>query len=101
LDEVERLVTPSEARTNGPSMTPSAMWLEADLALRARQLETDIDAAREADRRRPVSGKTDSTLAGVRDAAELAKRPAPERDDWQVQWADVDALLAKADVGYL
>jgi hypothetical protein len=35
-------------------------------------------------------------LAGVRDAAALAKLPEAERAAWTRLWADVQALLAKA-----
>jgi tetratricopeptide (TPR) repeat protein/tRNA A-37 threonylcarbamoyl transferase component Bud32 len=36
----------------------------------------------------------DPDLAGVRDPVELAKLPAAEREQWQVLWADVAALVA-------
>jgi hypothetical protein len=35
-------------------------------------------------------------LAGIRDDAELAKLPEPERVAFRKLWADVDALLRKA-----
>jgi hypothetical protein len=36
-------------------------------------------------------------FAGVRDAAALAGLPQAERAAWQRLWADVQALLEKAD----
>jgi len=38
----------------------------------------------------------DVNLAGVRDPGALAKLPEPERKEWQAIWADVDALLNRA-----
>jgi hypothetical protein len=35
-------------------------------------------------------------LAGLRDKAALDKLPAAEREAWQRLWADVDALLKRA-----
>ena len=43
------------------------------------------------------SWRSDYALAGVREADALAKMPEPERKDWQAFWADVDALLKKAE----
>jgi serine/threonine-protein kinase len=42
----------------------------------------------------PANWQTDSALASVRDPAELAKLPAPEREQWQRLWADVAAFVA-------
>jgi hypothetical protein len=39
----------------------------------------------------------DTDLAGVRDAAALAKLPAKERAAFTTLWADVAALLNKAE----
>ena len=40
--------------------------------------------------------KADPDLAGVRDEAELAKLPEAERQAWHALWAEVEALLKKA-----
>ena len=40
--------------------------------------------------------KTDTGLAGVRDADALAKHPETERAEWRALWDEVDALLVKA-----
>jgi hypothetical protein len=37
--------------------------------------------------------------SGVRDPAALAKLPGAEPADWQKLWADVAALLQKAEAG--
>ena len=41
--------------------------------------------------------KQDSDLAGIRDAAALAKLPADEQKAFTQLWADVAALLKKAE----
>jgi hypothetical protein len=41
----------------------------------------------------------DTDLAGLRDPAALANLPDAERTDWQKLWADVAALLRKAEAG--
>jgi hypothetical protein len=40
--------------------------------------------------------QADGDLDGVRDAAGLAKLAAAEQESWRKLWADVAALLAKA-----
>jgi tetratricopeptide (TPR) repeat protein len=66
-------------------------WLTADLAARA-----ELDAKPEARtrlRQTMETFKKDTKLAGVRDAAGLAKLPEAERGDWQKLWAEVAARL--------
>ena len=55
-------------------------------------------ANRKAAPRRPElrHWQEDSDLAGVRDKDALAKLPSDEQDAWRKLWADVDALLKKA-----
>jgi superkiller protein 3 len=72
-------------------------WLRADLALRARQLGGK-PADREELQRRMRHWQRDADLAGVRDAAALAKLPAGEREAWQKFWAEVADLRQKAAV---
>jgi serine/threonine-protein kinase len=71
-------------------------WLRADLAWRSQQLESrqpvDPTAAREALRR----WQEDRDLAGIRDAAVLTQLPAEERAACTQLWADVAALVQKA-----
>jgi eukaryotic-like serine/threonine-protein kinase len=67
-------------------------WLQADLALRRKQLDTDPAAAR-----RALDHWThDPDLAGVRDADALARLPEAERKGWEALWAEVDVLHKRA-----
>src|SRR5262249_35141162 len=68
-------------------------WLRADLAARARQLETGKPEDRQDVQRVLRHWREDSDLAGLREAAALAKLPADEPDACQKLWADVAALL--------
>jgi serine/threonine-protein kinase len=68
-------------------------WLRADLALRRQQLDTDRAAAQQALKH----WQQDSHLAGLRDAAALAKLSAEERAACEKLWADVAALLKTAE----
>jgi serine/threonine-protein kinase len=72
-------------------------WLRAELAWRSHQLDGDspIDptAAREALRR----WQEDPDLAGIRDAAALTPLPTEERNAFTQFWADVAALVKKAE----
>jgi serine/threonine-protein kinase len=72
-------------------------WLRADLALRTKELESGQPADRTAAQKALRHWQQDSDLAGIRDAAALAKLPAEERAAWEKLWADVAALLKKAD----
>jgi hypothetical protein len=45
--------------------------------------------------------RSDPDPAGVRDPTALASLPAPERDDWQSRWANVNALLVRARIAGL
>jgi tetratricopeptide (TPR) repeat protein len=70
-------------------------WLRADLALHGRQLETGNPADRAAVRRQMLQWQQDNDLAGLRDAAALARMPAEEQKAFIQLWADVAALLKK------
>jgi tetratricopeptide (TPR) repeat protein len=71
--------------------------LRADLALRSKQLETGKPADRAAVQQAMQHWQRDSDLAGIRDAAALAKLPAEECAACERLWADVAALLKKAE----
>jgi tetratricopeptide (TPR) repeat protein len=71
-------------------------WLRADLALRTRQLESGKPADRAAVQQALRHWQQDPDLAGLRDAAALAKLPAEERAACEKLWSDVAALLKKA-----
>jgi hypothetical protein len=72
-------------------------WLRADLALHTRQLQTGKPADRAAVPKVLKHWQQDSDLVGLRDAAALARLPAEERAACERLWADVSALLAKAE----
>jgi serine/threonine-protein kinase len=68
-------------------------WLRADLALSTKQLESGKSTERQVVQNRLRHWQQDSDLAGLRDAAALAKLPAEEQDACLQLWADVKALL--------
>jgi serine/threonine-protein kinase len=71
-------------------------WLSADLAAYRKLVEGDKAAAKQAVRQRLESWQKDAALAGVRDKAALAKLADAERQAWEQLWADVAALLKRA-----
>jgi Flp pilus assembly protein TadD len=71
-------------------------WLEADLGSWGNQAESGKPDAKAAVVRTLLHWKKDTDLAGIRDPAALAKLPAVEQKAWRALWADVDALLQKA-----
>jgi hypothetical protein len=72
-------------------------WLRADLTLRTKQLESGPPADRAAAQQALRHWQKDSDLAGIRDPEALAKLPAEERAACAKLWADVAALLKKAE----
>ncbi len=72
-------------------------WLRADLALWAKRLESDKPEDRKQVAPTFRRWQTDADLSGLRDPAELAKLPADEQEACRKLWADVQALLDKAD----
>ena len=56
-------------------------------------LDADPAATREPLKQRLTEWRGDPDLAGVREAAELAKLPADERKEWLAFWAEVEAML--------
>jgi serine/threonine-protein kinase len=87
LDDKERSRLRQQARD----------WLRADLALRAKQLESGQPADRAAAQQALRHWQQDSDLAGLRDAAALAQLPAEERAACAPLWADVAGLLTRAE----
>jgi tetratricopeptide (TPR) repeat protein len=71
--------------------------LREALALQARQLETGTSAARATVRGMLRHWQQDPDLASIRDATALAKLPAQEEKAFTQLWADVGALLKKAE----
>ena len=72
-------------------------WLRADLALRTQQLESGKPADRAAVQTTLRHWQQDNDLAGLRDAADLAKLPEAERRDWEGLWGEVEALLKRVE----
>jgi hypothetical protein len=75
---------------------PALGWLRADLAGRAERLENSGPQGRKEVQAVLGYWQGDLALAGVRDAAAVARLPAEERAAWQRFWAEVEALRAKA-----
>jgi hypothetical protein len=71
-------------------------WLRDDLAAWAKVLEKAPPPDRPAVQRALQHWKEDADLAGLRDAAALARLPADEQRACLKLWADVDALLHRA-----
>jgi WD40 repeat protein/tetratricopeptide (TPR) repeat protein len=87
LDDKERSRLRQQARD----------WLRADLVLRGKQLESGQPADRAAVQQALRHWQQDSDLVGIRDAAALAKSSGEERAACEKLWADVAALLKKAE----
>jgi tetratricopeptide (TPR) repeat protein len=69
-------------------------WLRADLTGHAAQLAGAGSERQRVVRQVLSHWRTDRDLAGVREAAELAKLTVDERHDWERFWAEIDLLLA-------
>lgn len=72
-------------------------WLRAELAAWAKQAEGGKAEQRTQVQQALRHWQQDTDLAGVRDAAAVAKLPEAERAGWQKLWADAAALLKKAE----
>jgi tetratricopeptide (TPR) repeat protein len=64
-------------------------WLRADLEVTTKLLEYGKVSASSLS-----TWRRDPDLASLREPAELAKLPEPEREQWQRLWADTAAVLA-------
>jgi tetratricopeptide (TPR) repeat protein len=71
-------------------------WLQADLALWAKQAASADPKARAVVQRQLKHWQTDADLAGIRDKDAVAKLPAEEQEACRKLWAEVEALLQKA-----
>jgi len=92
-EDAARLDDKEKARLRQQSLD----WLRADLVLRTRQLESDRPADRAEVQVKLRHWQKDRALADIRDKDALAKLPAEERAEWEKLWADVAALLKKAE----
>jgi serine/threonine-protein kinase len=72
-------------------------WLRADLVAYGKLLEGDQPQVRRFVLHRLRGWQDHSDLAGLRDPAAVTKLPADEQDACQQLWAEVQALLGKAD----
>jgi tetratricopeptide (TPR) repeat protein len=72
-------------------------WLRADLAVYTKLTEGGPPAARAFVQQQMGRWQKDSGLAGLRDREALARLPAEERAACERLWADVAALLKKAE----
>jgi hypothetical protein len=86
LADIDRAQLRNQART----------WLEAELATWTKLLGSANGEQRRAIAQALLHWQHDIDLAGVRDAAALARLPEDERKGWKSLWAKVDALLANA-----
>jgi serine/threonine-protein kinase len=74
-------------------------WLKADLAAWATVLRTGPAEAPQAIVKTLQHWKADTDLAGLRDHEALKRLPEAEQKACRALWAEVDALLAKAQGG--
>jgi tetratricopeptide (TPR) repeat protein len=72
-------------------------WLKADLAARRNRLDSGPPQGRPAIVKTLRHRQQDPDLAGIRDAASLAKLPAEEQKAFNQLWNDVAVLLKKAE----
>jgi serine/threonine-protein kinase len=71
-------------------------WLRADLAARARAIDSGPTAAPESNRMALTRWRKEPDLACVREPSQLNKLPADERKAYLTLWAEVAAVLARA-----
>jgi len=71
-------------------------WLKADLTAWSKLLGSGPPQVRQSIQQALQHWKVDTDLAGLRDAAALAKLPENEQKACRALWAEVDALLAKS-----
>jgi serine/threonine protein kinase/Flp pilus assembly protein TadD len=71
-------------------------WLRADLQLWAKQLEKNTSQTRTQVQRALQHWLQDTDLEGVRNEKALEALPRDEQQAWRQFWADVNALLQKA-----
>jgi hypothetical protein len=74
----------------------SHAWLKAEQAAWGKLLESGPPQARACIARFMNHWKEDNDLVGVRQAEALAKLPEAEQKEWQALWAEVEALLKRA-----
>jgi tetratricopeptide (TPR) repeat protein len=86
----------SDARERERMRRQALEWLKADLALWTRQLDEGRPQTPALCRQALQDWQRTPDLAGLRDTAALAALPEAEREAWRTFWAEVDALLKRA-----
>jgi hypothetical protein len=71
-------------------------WLRADLALWAKQADSQKVDERAMVVQKLKHWQEDAALAGVRDTEAMAKLPSGEQEAFKKLWADVEAVLKVA-----
>jgi serine/threonine-protein kinase len=74
----------------------SLAWLKDELAVWSKLLESGGSAARPLVTQTMEHWQSDPDLAGVREEAELAKLPEPEREAWRKVWGEAAGVLKSA-----
>jgi tetratricopeptide (TPR) repeat protein len=74
-------------------------WLRADVKMWRKALENKLPRTRKVAQGALEFWKGNTDLAGLREAAALARLPAAEREAWQKLWAEVEGLLQQARQG--
>jgi tetratricopeptide (TPR) repeat protein len=92
-EDAAKLDDAAKAKLRGQALD----WLRADLKARSKLLFSGPPQAQSALVPILSHWRKDSDLAGIRDAAALAKLPAEDRAACERLWADVAAVLKKAD----
>jgi hypothetical protein len=67
-------------------------WLQADLAVWAKMLDSDSPAAHDLAKRMLEHWQVDPDLVGLRDPEALDRLPQPERQKCRTLWKNVDAV---------
>ncbi len=70
-------------------------WLQADLALWARTLESGYELDRNLAKRMLTNWQADPDLAGLREQNALAELPAEERKECHTLWDEVGVVLRR------
>jgi len=76
--------------------TQAGAWLRADLEAWARKPESGPAADRVKVQQSLARWGTDRDLAGLRDPDALDRLPPAERQECRTLWADIDALIRRA-----
>jgi serine/threonine protein kinase/tetratricopeptide (TPR) repeat protein len=86
-----------DAAERGRLRGQALAWLRADLGTWAGRVEKGAPPERAAASKTLRQWQSDPDLTAVRDASALAGLTETERAEWQRFWADVQALLERAD----